>query len=230
MRQQQRSKRQQEIAEQLAAQFYIDAARVLFLNEEKPEEPWLPAEALITIARQSGGFQAIDESYRDYIPGLNQVVHSATVVDRDGRSYTRSGVATVDEREEVSTHALAAGRAVSAALTAAGFNPLRPGAVVSAGSSQEGDTSGQADAANSRNIDLKRIHTLAEQKGLIRRLPGEGVDRAGYRQLLVEKFGTNTAAGFDQAQRASLINFIEQLPDPATFADVSDEFAEVAAV
>lgn len=229
MRQQQRSNRQQEIAEQFARQFEIDAERVLFLNEDKPEEPWLPAEALITIARQSGDFQAIDESFNQYISELSQVVHSATVIDKEGRSYTRSGVATIGERQEIGEHGLAAGRAVSAALTAAGFNPLRPGGVVSAGQGQATAPSQQAVEANSRNIDLRRIHTLAEQKGLIRRLPGSGVDRTGYRQLLVEKFDTNTAAGFDQAQRASLINFIEQLPDPSSFEGVKDEFAEVEA-
>jgi hypothetical protein len=218
-----RTKKQQEIADQLASQYDIDAERVLFLNEDKPEEPWLSAEALITVARQSGDFQAIDESFNQFISQLNQVVHSATVIDKEGRTYTRSGVATIGEREEIGEHALAAGRAVSAALTAAGFNPLRPGTVVPVQPRATSAAQSQADEAHSRNIDLKRIHKLAEEKGLIRRLTSGMFDRTGYRELLVEKFGTNTAAHFNQTERASLINFIQQLPDA-----VEDEFADVA--
>ncbi len=217
-----RSLQQQAVVDRLVQQFDIDAERVYFLNEEKPEEPWLPAESLLTIARQSGNFQTIDESFDQYIAALSQVVHRATVIDRDGRTYTRSGVATIGEREEVDAHALAAGRAVSAALTAAGFNPLRPGAVValdlrlSAGAPL-------AEEAQTRNTDLKRIHAIAERKGLIVPLPGGGWDRAGYRRLLAEKYGVNTSAGFDATQRASFINLLEQLSD--AFAD---EFADVA--
>jgi hypothetical protein len=42
--------------------------------------------------------------------------------------------------------------------------------------------------------------------------------------MLMEKYEVNTAAGFDQLQRASLIQVLEQMPDV-----VVDEFAEVAA-
>jgi len=218
-----RSIQQQAVADRLAQQFDIDAERILFLNEEKPEEPWLPAESLLTIARRSGNFQTIDESFDQYIEPLSQVVHRATVIDREGMTYTRSGVATINEREEVDAHALAAGRAVGAALTAAGFNPLRPGAVVSLDLALPGGDVRQADEAQSRNADLRRIHAIAERKGLILPLPGGGWDRAGYRRLLMEKFGVNTAAMFDATQRASFINILDQMPD--AFAD---EFANVA--
>src|SRR4051794_23481623 len=111
-----RTTKQQAIAEKLAEQLGIDAERVLFLNRERPEEPWLNAEALITVARQAGDFQAIEEAFNQYISGLNQIVHTSTVIDKTGRSFTRSGVATIGESEEISDHELAAGRAVSKAL------------------------------------------------------------------------------------------------------------------
>ena len=215
--------KQETIRLQLAEQFSIDSERILFLNENNPEEPWLNAEALTTIARQSGQFQAIDEGFNQYIERLNQIVHSATVVDKEGRSYTRSGVATIDESKEIDEHGLAAGRAVSAALTAAGFNPLRPGAVATLDLKLSSDSTAKAGEAQSRSQDLRRIHKIAETKGLISPIPG-GWDRTKYRGLLMEKYGVNTAAGFDQLQRASLIQLLEQLPDV-----VVDEFADVAA-
>ena len=70
-----RTVKQETIAQGLAAQFGIDPERVYFPNTEKPDEPWLPAESLITIARQSGDFQTIDEGFDQFIAPLNQVVH-----------------------------------------------------------------------------------------------------------------------------------------------------------
>ena len=226
-----RTEKQNSVAQLLASEFKIDAERVYFLKPDKPEEPWLPAESLVTIARQSGEFRAIDESFDQFIEPLHQVVHRATVIDQDGRTYTRSGVATVGERaansaqrEVLDEHALAAGRAVSAALTAAGFNPLRPGSVIPLDSRRGGaqaDAAG-ADEAQSRNTDLKRIHALAVEKGLIRMMPGGGRDLTEYRRMLREKFNANTAADFSATQRASLINYLTQLPVEI------DEFADVA--
>jgi hypothetical protein len=221
-----RTNKQQSIAEKLAAQHNIDADRILFLNEQKPEEAWLPAESLITIARQSEMFLNIVEGFDQYIAELKQIVHTATVVNTAGRSFARTGVATVDEREDIDDHSLAAGRAVSAALTAAGFNPLRPGSLVAVGSQQAAQTpasSAQADEAASRNSDLRRIHALAAEKGLIIPLSGGLWDRMGYRQFLKQHYQTHTAANFDPIQRASLINALERLED----AD-GDEFRDVA--
>ncbi|MET0466895.1 MAG: hypothetical protein ABW007_27285 [Chitinophagaceae bacterium] len=223
MKQQPRSQQQQSLAQELASRFDIDPDRILFLNPDKPEEPWLSAEALVTIARRSGEFQAIDEGFDQYISQLNQLVHRASVTDKEGRVYTRSGVSTIGERQDIDAHALAAGRAVGAALTAAGFNPLRPGAVVSISAHQQQSGAATSDEANSRNIDLKRIHALAEEKGLLRRGPGNTIERSGYRTFLLTHFNTTTAVSLDQTQRASLINLIEQLP-----ADGEEEFAEVA--
>lgn len=216
--------KQQAVADGLARRFDIDVERIYFLNEEKPEEPWLPAESLITIARQSEEFQTIDESFDQFIAPLNQVVHRSTVITKAGRTYTTSGVATIDERADIDAHALAAGRAVRAALTAAGFNPLRPGAVVALDLHlAAGAQAGKADEAQTRTADLRRIHTIAERKGLIKPLPGRQEDRSDYKQFLLSNYGTPTAAQFDATQRASLINALEQLADAE-----DDEFREVA--
>lgn len=221
-----RTNKQQETAERLASEFDIDAERIYFLNEEKPDEPWLPAEALVTIARRTDNFNGIDEGFDQFIPQLNQIVHRATVTDKAGRVYTRSGVATVGERQDIDDHALAAGRAVSAALTAAGFNPLRPGSVVSSGARQQQHGGvASTDEVSSRNTDLKRIHALAEEKGLIRRMAGDVIDRSGYRTFLLTNFNVTTAVTLDEVQRASLINLLERLP---AASQEEEEFAEVA--
>lgn len=218
---------QLEIRRGLGEQFNIDPERILFLNEGKPEEPWLPAEALMTIARQSGNFKAIDESVDQFIEPLRQIVHRATVIDVDGRSYTRCGVATLGERGDVDDHALAAGRALNAALTAAGFNPLRPGAVVTldlnlAPGAPHVETT-PAGEAQARTIDLKRIHVLAAEKGLIKHLRNGEKDARAYRQMLKERFGVSTVIAMNQAERASVVNYIQQLPDVDEFA--AEEFA-----
>jgi hypothetical protein len=217
--------KQQEIANRLAEQFDIDGERILFLNEEKPDEPWLNAEALITIARRSGNFQEIDEGFNQFVTALNQVIHTATVVDKEGRRYTRTGVATIGESKDINEHDLAVGRAMGAALTAAGFNPLRPGAAVTLDLNLQKDNnnlSAQIDEARSRTTDLKRIHALAIEKRLIT-FPGGVKDMAEYRKTLKENYGVTTAGGFNALQRASLINFLERLPEVEV-----DEFAEVA--
>ncbi len=216
-----RTNRQQEIADSLAKQFDIDGERILFLNQDKPEEPWLNAEALTTIARRSGMFREIDEGFSQYVTVLDQVIHTATVVDAEGRRYTRTGVATRGESSEIDDHGLAAGRAISAALTAAGFNPLRPGAVVVAESTRT--ITDQVDEARLRTKDLKQIHSLGVQKGLITLLSGGGRDLTKYRDRLADKFGVRSAGGLDAETRASVINYLQQLPDAE-----EDEFAAVA--
>jgi hypothetical protein len=219
-----RTLKQQEIANRLASEFDIDGERILFLNDDKPEEAWLNAEALTTIARQSGNFQELDEGFNQYVPALNQIIHAATVVDGNGRRYTRIGVATMGESKEVSEHDLAAGRAMSAALTAAGFNPLRPGGLVTLDLtlSQDNNLSARVDEARSRTTDLKRIHALAVEKGLIT-FPGGVKDLSKYRAELKKNYGVATAGSFDANQRASLINFLERMSDIEV-----DEFADVA--
>jgi hypothetical protein len=215
--------KQQSVAEGLAARFNIDPERIYFLNPDKQDEAWLPAESLITIARQSGDFQTIDEGFDQFIDPLNQIVHYAAVVTKGGLTFRRSGVATIGERDEMDDHALAAGRAVSAALTAAGFNPLRPGVVADLNKRKEAAQPLGVELTT-RQRDLKRIHALAVQKGLLKPMAGGGYNRDGYKRFLVEHYGVSTSIEFNETKRASLINSLEQLPDYEP-----DEFAEIIA-
>lgn len=220
--------KQEEIRQKLAEEYEIDADDVFFLNEEDPDEPWLNANALTTIARRSSIFQTISESYEDHIAPLNQVVHQAIVIDKEGRSFGCCGVATINEHPKIDAHTLAGGRAVRAALTAAGFNPLKQGSVATLDLALSKDTqSPRPDEAQSRINDMKRIHVIAERKiykgrRLVTPLNGGGYDRSGYREFLKDNYGVISSADFDAAKRASLINALEQLPD------YDDEFANVA--
>lgn len=214
-----RTQQQQEVINQLTSKFEIDVTRILFLNPDRPEEPWFPAEELMSIARQAGGFQSIGEQFDQYIPNLNQVVHIATVVDAQGRAYSRTGVATQGEKipgsnEVGDEHALAASRALSAALRAAGFYPLRAGSTIDLKLNLSGSSDPVAAEAEARTKDLRQIHALAEEKGLIREGVGGGnKDMSSYRAWLMELFGTNTAATLNPIQRQSVINALQQLPD-----------------
>lgn len=210
----QRTQTQQSVISQLTQKFEIDEEKILFLNPNKPDEPWLSAEVLMSIARQSGGFQTIEESFDQYIPGLEQVAHTAIVVDKDGRVYKRSGVASLSETvggDKPDVHALAGSRALNAVLTAAGFHPLRAASVVPLDTKREPHT--LADEAASRAKDLKRIHAIAERKGLITEGTGGVKDMSPYRSWLMEHHGTTTAANLNPIQRASVINALGQWPD-----------------
>lgn len=220
LRTQTRTPQQQALANDLAQAHNIDPERVLFLRDDKPLEPWLPPEALITIARQSDKFKHLDEGFQEYIAPLNQVVHHATFIDADGNTFGRSGVATIKEGDavEVDAHVIAAGRAISAALTSGGINPLRPGSVIPNGR----PSVVEAAAAESRRVDLARIHKLAKDKGLIVvEVPGAKADATGYRAFVARHFpeSKGTAAGFNDVARKSLIDLLDQY--------VPDEFSEI---
>lgn len=216
-----RTRQQQSIAEDLARRLQIDSERILFLNSRNKEEPWLPPEALTTIARQSDRFKHLDEGFQEFIAPLNQVVHHATFIDCEGNTFGRSGVATVGAFADLDAHIIAAGRAISAALTSGGINPLRPGSVVAL----SGETGGSIPvspvlaAAESGRADLARIHILAKEKGLI-----VGKDYSGYRNFLRKHYdGAISVAGFDPLLRKSVIEALERF-NPAG-SDVPDEFA-----
>lgn len=212
-----RTVEQQQVVAQLGSIYSIDTEKIRFLNKANPLEPWLPAEALMTIARQSGKFRTISEDFATYIEPLKQVVHVATLVDPDGRVYTRSGAATLGEEidgETVDPHSLASARALKAVFDAAGFNPTKSAPVLDLKLSPEQHS--VADQAVSRTNDLKIIHILAARKGLI--VPSESDpsinDMTAYRAYLKEWFGVDTAAGFSPTARASLIRILRELPDP----------------
>jgi len=104
-----------------------DTARCLYFSREQ-DRPYIPPDLLITIARQTGQFQSIEPTYSTYVQGLEQLIYKATVVDQDGRSITRVGVATLGETPggiAMDAHKLAEGRALNSALADAGFNPFK---------------------------------------------------------------------------------------------------------
>jgi hypothetical protein len=209
-----RSREQQELVARLADQFDIDPEKVLFLNKEKPLEPWLNYKALVTIARASGEFKQVAEDFSEYIPApLNQIVHSATVVNNQDQIFTRSGVATIGEQlpnEDVpDEHALAAARAMRSALDDAGFDPTKAGSQVPE-LHLEADAHAVALENANRMKDLARIHIIAAEKKLI--VPVEGDEERNnttqYRAFLLEKFpeSKGTAVGMKAVERAQLIN------------------------
>lgn len=214
-----RTSGQLSVIEQLTANFDIDAERILFLNPRDPNDPWIPPDELESIARQAGGFQSINIDYDNYVEQLKQVVFKATVVDDQGRIFGRPGVATIGEKTpvgEIDVQILAAGRALNAALKAAGFHPLKSGSVVSLDdrratrqnqqlSTEQREQQAATDAAVSRRDDLKLIHAIAEEKNLIIRGNGFKNDKP-YRDWLFRNFSVSTAVELNAAERASVIN------------------------
>lgn len=205
---------QRGIVERLLAQFELDESGIRFFPEQ-PDEPWLSAETLMSIARQSGAFQSIEETFDQFVAPLDQVIHNALVIDKQGRLFKRSGAAKLGETlpfgEAVDGHALASSRALNAALRAAGFHPLHAASVVSTKRPEAHTT---ADEATARTADLKQIHLLAEQKKLIKPAKnGEAKNMDEYREWLFELFGTRTVATLSMAQRASVIEALRAIPD-----------------
>jgi hypothetical protein len=218
-----RTREQELVIDALQMQFGLNGADtegILFLDRSKKLKPWFPYDVGLTIARQSDDLGGIEEHYISYIDPLRQVVHSATVTDARGRTFTRSGVAKIGEKldneETPDEHRLAGARALNAALDAAGFNPLKAGSSALELNLPPREHIAQDESA-SRRKDLKQIHLLAAQKGLI--VPQEEDaarnDMTEYRKFLADNFqGRNSAADFSSAERAILINLLRELPEP----------------
>lgn len=217
--------KQSEIADQLFQFFGIKAEKILFLNPKDENEPWIPSAELESIARQVGGFSTINVTFDQYVEARNQVIYQAVVVDSSGRNFSRSGSAKLGEKpnnEEIDTDVLASGRALGAALTAAGFNPYKSGSIVNLEtmkehhkpqnlSASEIQEHQEKDEAELRLKDLNQIHALATEKGLT-----IGKDDSRYRKELLENFGVRTAAVLDVKGRAAIINWLnnyEQVPE-----------------
>lgn len=191
--------------------------RVLFLNDRVGEEPWIPADIMEAIARQVGSFQHISVIHDKFVAERQQVLYTATVVDNFGRTFTRSGAALVDEKpngQDIDVEILAQTRALNAALNAAGFNPFKAGSVVNLNFQRKPITDDEKrlveiqDEAELRNKDLRQIHALAEEKGLI-----VNKDLTRYRQELQAAFGVQTAAVLDHAERVAVINWLTNFQD-----------------
>jgi hypothetical protein len=218
---QNRTREQQDVVARLADDFNIDPEKILFLNRDNPLEPWLNYKALVAVARQSELFQEISERFVEFIVPLSQVVHEATIVDPDGRTYRRSGVAMIGEtlpNEAVpDEHALAAARAMRAALDDAGFDPTKAAPAVlefkSTATAANVDEEAEARERGLRKLDLARIHILATEQGLI--VPIEGDEERNnadaYRQFLLESFGVRSVVGMGPADRARVINALNQI-------------------
>lgn len=234
-----KTQKQHEIANKLNEIFGINPDRILFLNPRDQNEPWIPPSELESIARQIGGFKTISVSHDKFIPETMQVVYKATVIDNSDRTFTRSGVANVDEQpngEDINSDVLASGRALGAALQAAGFNPFRSGSVVDLHEFQKSfepqnlsrteiEIHSIQDEASLRSKDLRQIHALAVEKGLW--VDG---DDTRYRQELNRNFGVMTSAVLDRTQRASVINWLTNYKVPSYLDGVPSELHQEAMV
>ncbi|MGA9768752.1 MAG: hypothetical protein WBV94_06920 [Blastocatellia bacterium] len=203
-----RTDEQKRIAETLADRWGFGAERVFFPDAREPNKPWLGADELTHIARQSERFQEIATGFDTYILALNQVVHRARVIDREGRSYERIGIATLGEKlrgVEADEHQLAGSRAVVAALSTAGFNPLRISKppMNSASRDNVSPHSIVFETATTRYSQLRQIHTLAEKLELIQ--TGDKRDTSQYKAFLLENYGVESCAGMNETERASVI-------------------------
>ena len=210
---------QQEIVKQLADRWKLDPERILF-KKKKPLEPWLNAEALTIVARGSGRFRSLSESFSTFVPGLNHIIHTATIVDADGFDFTRSGAAAIGEQtiegDEYDEHDLAATRALRKALDSAGFDIVKASSVVPIDLDLTKEGHASEDETSARKSDLRAIHAIAEAKGLIAPADGGRKDMSSYRAWLMEEFGVESAAGLTAATRAIVINKLRLLPDAAS--------------
>jgi hypothetical protein len=220
--------KQQEILDELNKRFGIDPERILFINARDQNDPWIPPDELMSIARQHGGFKLVSVTHDKFVGETAQQIYTATVVDALDRTFVRSGVATLGEKpngQDIDTETLASGRALGAALRDAGFHPYKSGSIVNLDAARQHleernrnrDLQRIEDEAALRTKDLKQIHALAGEKGLI-----VGNNYTAYRLFLSYKFGTLTVVGLDAATRAQVINALNNYT--SGFADAQDEF------
>ncbi len=216
-----RTQKQQEILTNLSTNFRIDGTRVLFINARDENDPWIPSDELESIARQLNGYKHSSVLHDKYIAETKQVAYVATVETSGGTIYNRSGVAMIGERTDIDADTLAAGRALGAALRAAGFHPYRSGSVVDFAEMRQEieakrimESIPQAvDETAVRAKDLRQIHAIAVEKKLI-----VGKDYSIYRNWLFVHYGFYSAVMLDAAQRQSVINALN-LFDDESFLD-----------
>lgn len=200
--------------------------RVLFFRADS-DEPWIPPDITMAISRQTGQIKHLTPSFVEYVAELKQYVYSATAIDLRDFTFTRVGVAKEGERSngvEIDPNTLAEGRALNAALTAAGVNPFKAGTVAKVDrllrvstpefsgvplTDEQKRVFNSTDAIVRRNNDLAHIHQLGVEKGLILMLPSGGKDMTRYRDWLNNHFQTRTAATLDGQQRAMVANALK---------------------
>lgn len=211
--------------------------RCLFFYHDQ-DEPWIPPDILEAIARQNGGFRQVTAIHDKYVAERQQVLYIATVVDELNRTFTRSGAAIIGEKSndvEIDVDILAAGRALNAALTAAGFNPFKAGSVVDLAAQEysgqplndrEQELQRITDESTLRTKDLKQIHAIADRKGLIL-----GGDMAKYRKWLRENFGVISAGVLDASTRTAVVNKLnEYRPENDWLSEIPIELREDALI
>lgn len=212
--------------EKLKADFGLSQAALDRCRFFGQDEPWIPPDILQGIANDIGTFSYVGIEFSKYVRELEQHIWTATVVDDKGRTYVRPGVATIGEESgsadeadglNIDAHLLAQGRALQAALGAAGFHPFKPGFrfkkepelpshTGEAPTEREIELQRKADESALRGKDLRQIHALAEECGLI-----IGEDRRNYRRWLKANYGgVETAAVLNASERASVINALSQ--------------------
>lgn len=216
-----------------------EVERILFFTNRDVETPWIPPDILQAIALQVGKFKYVGVTFDQFIEKLDQIIWTATVIDEQDRTFVRSGVALIGERpngQEMDTNLLAGGRALSAALTAAGFNPFKAGTIAAVTrkpgvppapplSDDAREIFEVTDSAALRGKDLRQIHALAEQCGLIR-----GKDQRLYRNWLSDYYHVNTAAVMDARTRASVINALDNFEMDYYLDGVPQELRADAAI
>lgn len=216
-----KTQKQSEILQELNNRFGLDPERILFINERDENDPFIPAELLVSIARQHGGIKSVIENFDRFIPETNQYVYTASVVNEKDIVFARTGVATVNENEDIDAETLAAGRAISAALRDAGFHPYRSGSVVSLDAARQEINNRHSEsvktpllqAADRRRKDLFQIHDIAKREGLISEYSDGTQDQTSYREFLQKEFGVFSAAELDEQQRARVINRLRNYKD-----------------
>lgn len=201
-----------------------DLARFLFFSEDQ-EIPYMPPEFKILIARKTNQFSSIEAEFSTHVGSLNQLIYKGSVIDLDGRSITRTGVATIGEKpngEEMDPHKLAENRALGQALDDFGFNPFKRSFVAIVAHVPKDAPTSPFDApatveaspeAQRRKADLDQIHKLAEKKGLSIKLTTGNYDKIGYRDWLERKFGARSVVTFDAEKRAQVINKLRLYPE-----------------
>lgn len=204
----QKTQQQQKIANKLADTFGIDAEKIRFLNKYDELEPWIPPSELMAIAREHGTFQEVSVNYDKYIQESQQVVCVAKVVNSQGTIFSNFGVATAKVEAEIAADVIASGRALGAVLRDAGFNPLKSNPIIDiAFNPKKQDayqSSGHSFEGIKRTRDIRRIHALAEELGMIvfDDRSGERIrDDAAYRWFLAEHFPDL----FESMEKASVV-------------------------
>lgn len=215
---------QKRIAETVSHQYGVPKDKVYFPYEREPDRPWLGAEALMVIARNSPEVSGVMERFDKYEPTLQQIFHLATVTTTDGHTFERTGVASIGEKlkgvpdEEVDEHELAAARAIRKALADAGVDPFSN--VRSEEPAEAVPASAGVQEAALRTRDLAEIHMLAEEKGLVSVVGGKK-DDSKYRRWLNRHCSglgigdVTSAVNLGPKERASVIQALRQLGNEA---------------